>query len=268
MSQTGSPPARLPSGVSTSAPGFLFGNRPGPTPARTNLYFNDFNTYAAGDWTVTTGGTGTSALADGNGGLLVVTTDALTNDIQGNELVKKSFAFTTNSQTWFGINVKLGHATNCAFMAGFGNTFAALGPTDGVYISKAVSSATVNLIVRASSSTSATLALGTLVAGVTYTFGFYLDGKPSPTLYGYSTIPYLNGTAPGGATGNTAFGPAYFNGGNQVAIATGALSQAGTALVLPTANLVAGWAVKANTTVAQVATIDWMHAETEIVARF
>ena len=268
MSQTGSPPSRLQAGVSTSAPTFLFGNCPHPTNARTNLYFNDFNTYAAGDWTVTTGGTGTSALIDANGGQIAITTDAASADIQANQLVKKTFAFTANSQFWFGINFKLSHATNSAFMAGVSNTFAALGPTDGVYISKVAGSAVTNLIVRAGSSTSATLLLGTLVADTFYSMGFYYNGSATPTLYTYSTIPYLNGTAPGGATGNTAFGPNYFSGGSQQGAAAGPGSQAQTALTLPTANLTAGWAIKANTTVAQVATIDWFHAESEIVARF
>ncbi len=269
MSQTGSPPGRNLAGISTSAPGFLFAQVPHPTPARTHLYFNDFDTYAAGDWTVTTGGTGTSALIDANGGQIAVTTDAATNDVQGNQLAKKTFAFTANSQFWFGINFKLSHATNSAFMAGVGSSFATLAPTDGVYISKVAGSATCNVIVRASSSTSATLALGTLVADTFYTMGFYYNGTSSPSLLTYSTVPYLNGTAPGGATGNTAFGQNfYFNGGNQQGAAAGTESQAQTVLTLPTANLTAGWAIKANTTVAQVATIDWFHCESEIVARF
>ena len=268
MSQTGQVPSRFQAGLSTSAPGFLFGNLPQPTPARINLYHNDFNTYAAGDYTVTTGGTGTSALIDGNGGLLAVTTDAATSDIQGNQLVKKSFAFTSNSQFWFGINFKLSHASNSAFMAGVSNTFAALTPTDGVYLSKPAGAATMNLVIRGSS-TSTTITVGTVVADTFYTMGFYYDGKASPTVYGFSTIPYLNGTAPGGATGNTAFGYPYFNGGIQLTPAAGAGSQAGTTLAnLPTANLTMGWAIKANTTVAQVATIDWVTAAEEITARF
>ena len=271
MSQTGSPPTRLSSGVSTSATEFLFGNLPQPTPARINLYHNDFNTYAAGDWTVTTGGTGTSALIDGNGGLLAVTTSTLITDIQANQLVKKSYAFTANSQFWFGINFKINHASNTAMMAGVSNTFAALAPTDGVYFSKPAGAATMNLVIRAGS-TSTTLTVGTVVADTYYSMGFYYDGKASPTLYGFSTIPYLNGTAPFGATGNTAFGTPYFSGGNQYTPAAGAESQAGTTLAnLPTAstNLTMGWAFQAGATGATgIGTIDWVTCANEIVARF
>lgn len=267
MSQTGSPPTRHFSGLSTSAPGFAFSALPQPTPARINLYHNDFNTYAAGDWTVTAGATaGTNALADGNGGLIVNTTSAISAEIQGMEQVKKSWTFTSNSQTWFFINFKVSHATNSAFMAGLGNTFVALGPTDGVYISKAAATAAANLVVRSGSSTSATLALGTVVADTYYTMGFYSNGNG--TLYTYSTIPYLDGSAPGGATGNTAFGWPYYSGGNQLGVAVGTLSNSGTTLTLPTANLTMGWATKTNTTVAQVTTVDYVTCANEIVLRF
>src|SRR6266576_815825 len=136
MSVTGSPPLRYPSGGSTSPDHYALGNYTFRTPMRLNEYFSDFNTYAAGDWTVTAVGGGSSALSDANGGKLVVTSGASLNDIQGNQLTKKTFAFTTGSQVWFSINVALTNATNGAFMAGLGNTFAALTPTDGVYFSK------------------------------------------------------------------------------------------------------------------------------------
>lgn len=272
MSQVGSPPTRHPSGNSTSPQQFLFGNLPQSTPARLNLYHNDFNTYSAGDWTVTTGGTGTSALVDGNGGLLAVTTNNVSADIQGNQLVKKSFAFTSGSQFWFGMCFKLSHATNSSFIAGVANSLVsgtATGPTDGVYLSKAAGTAAANVIVRASSTTSATLALGNIVADTYYAMGFYFNGSvANGTLHTFSTIPYLDGTAPGGATGNTAFGYPYFNGGSIQGTAVGVLSNSGSTLTLPTANLTMGWAVKANTTIAQVATIDWVTCAEEIVARF
>ncbi len=62
-------PTRYPKGVATSAPGFLFADLGMQTPAQFYNYFNDFSTYAAGDWTVTAA-TGTSALTDAVGGKL------------------------------------------------------------------------------------------------------------------------------------------------------------------------------------------------------
>src|SRR4051812_25783 len=158
------PPTRFTSGVSTSAPSYAMGSYSFRTPARLNEYYNDFNTYAAGDFTVT-GTTGTNALIDGVGGLLAVTTDAATNDVQGFQLVKKSFAFTTGSQVWFQMNVKLANATQNAVMFGLGNSFTALTPTDGVYFSKPASSAVMAAVVRASS-TSTSVVLNTSASTV------------------------------------------------------------------------------------------------------
>jgi hypothetical protein len=259
------PAVRETSGVSTSAPGYLFNNYPYRTPARLNEYYNDFNTYAAGDWTVTTGGTGANALIDANGGQLTLTTDAATNDIQGIELTKKTFAFTTGSQVWFGCNLKIANATQSAIMFGLGNTFAALTPTDGVYFSKANASAVMGAVIRASStSTAVTLntSMSTVVAATFYSFGFWYNGVD--TLKFYSTI----GASANGANtpGN---GSGYYSGGNQIAAAAGTgYTYALTNLPATSTNLTAGIAIKAGTTVAQVATIDWFLASEEIVGRY
>lgn len=111
MPVVSAPATRETSGISTSAVNWLFGNYPFPTPPRLNEYFNDFNTYAAGDWTVTTGSTGSVGLTDGNGGLLLISSAGATNDIQAIQLVPKSFAFTTGSQMWFACNINLSSAT-------------------------------------------------------------------------------------------------------------------------------------------------------------
>ena len=68
-------------------------------------YWNDFNTYNAGDWTVAPA-TGTSALTAGLGGQLTLTTGAVSGNGQGNALNPVSFAFTPGYQTWFSINFK------------------------------------------------------------------------------------------------------------------------------------------------------------------
>jgi hypothetical protein len=230
---------------------------------RLNEYFNDFNTYAAGDWTVTSSSSGTSALTDFNGGALVVTTATSAADIQGNQLAKKSFAFTTGSQVWFSINFKLTTALTPAFMAGLANSFATLAPTDGVYFSKAASSTTMNLLIT-SGSTSTTIPVGTMADATFYTFSFYLTGAPTNTLRIYSTIPY--------AGSPTAFGQPYFNGGNQeVASASndGINTNPLTNLPPTTTLLTAGFAVKSSGgTLAGIATIDYMLASEEIIARF
>ena len=260
MSTTGSPPVRFPAGTSNSAPNYVFGNYPKSTPPRLNEYFNDFNTYAAGDWTVTATGGGTTALTTGNGGNLLLSTAGANNDVQGNELTQPTFAFTTGSQVWFSINVAIGGSvTTSAFMAGLSNTFATLAPTDGVYFSKPTGAATLNAIIRASS-TSTTIALGTMVAATAYTLSFYYDGRATPTLYFYTTI---------GMSAPTAYSAPYFSGGNQVIASASSDPAATNALTnLPTAALTAGLAIKATTAAVRTATVDYILAAEEIIGRF
>ena len=262
MSTTGSPPVRFPSGVATSPKGYVFGEYPqGLTPPRVNEYFNDFNTYAAGDWTVTAT-TGTSALIDANGGKLVQTTAASASDTQAQQLVKKSYAFTAGAQLWFSINVALNDVTNTAFAAGMTNSISALTPTDGVYFNKLTATNVLNAVIRAAS-VSTTIPLGVLAINTPYTLSFYYDGKPTPTLYFFTTI---------GLATPTAFAQPYFSGGNQIngeASADGANPNTLVNLPPPSTLLDLGFGI-ASTAVASVktATVDYVLGSCEILTRF
>ena len=75
-----------------------------------------------------------------------------------------------------------------------------------------------NLIVRAGSSTSATLLLGTLVADTFLLDRLLLQRQgATPTLYTYSTIPYLNWHGAGEPDRRFLVGPNYFAGGSSKA---------------------------------------------------
>ena len=263
MSVTGSPPVRYPSGSSTSPVGYAFGNYSFRTPMRLNEFFTDFNTYNSGDWTVTAGSSGTVALTDFNGGAIVVTTATSAADVEAIQLKNKSFAFTTGSQVWFSCNFKLTTATTPALMFGLANSFTTLAPTDGVYFSKVAGSTTLNLIIQASS-TSTTIAVGTMADATQYTFSYWYDGNPTARLAIFSTIPYAG--AP------TAFSVPYFSGGNQEVASASAETGATNSLVnLPTPStlLTAGFALKSSGgTLAGIGTIDYFLASEEIIARF
>lgn len=248
-------PVRYPSGVATSPPKFLYGNFPAPTPPRVAQYFNDFSTYAAGDWTVTAS-TGTTALTSGAGGKIIQSTAASNNDVQANEQVTTSWQFIAGAQLWFNINVALSDATSSLFLAGLANTFATMAPTDGVYFSKAAASTTLNLIVR-KASTSTTIAVGTMANATAYSLGFYYDGKESPTLYVYSSI---------GLPANNAFGQPYYPGG--VVVAAAGAESANVLTNLPTAALTLGFGVKAGAVAIKTSTVDYVLAAQEVVARF
>lgn len=255
-------PTRYQSGVATSPREYLYGNYPAPTPPRIYEYFNDFSVYAAADWTVTSTSTGTSALAAGNGGLLVQTTAASNNDIQANQLTVTSFAFAGGQQVWFNINVALSDATASLFLAGLANDFATMAPTDGVYFSKAAASTTLNLILR-KSSTSTTIAIGTMANATSYSLGFYYNGNPNATLFAYSSI---------GLASNVAYGQPYYPGGIIVAAAgatpAGFSAPTNPLTNLPTAALTMGFGVKAGAAAIKTSTVDYVLAAQEITARF
>ena len=73
------------SGVTNVTADSTFGKVKAPDPTKYHMYHNDFDTYLASDWTITTteGGSGNAseALGDGDGGLLVITNDDADDDL-------------------------------------------------------------------------------------------------------------------------------------------------------------------------------------------
>jgi hypothetical protein len=180
--------SRLPSGLSTAPPETVWGQFYQPYPMAGYSYANDFSTYAAGDWTVTSTNSGTSALIDGEGGQIALTTGATATNYQANELVKKSFYMVTGYRHWFQISFKVSNATNTAIYAGWIDTLAGpLAPGSGVYFYKANGSTTMNLIMNNATVTSS-LAVGTIAASTWYNVGWYYDGASNPSLKVYSSI--------------------------------------------------------------------------------
>jgi hypothetical protein len=180
--------SRLPNGLTTAPPDTLFGSYQWPGPVDLYAYSNDFSTYAAGDWTVTSTNSGTSALADGEGGLLVQTTGATSTNYQANQLAKKSFYFVSGYRHWFWINFKLSDVAHTLFLAGLVDTLAGpMTPGSGIYFSKTDASTTLNLILN-SASTTTTIAVGTIAAATAYSVGYYYDGRSSPSLRVFSSI--------------------------------------------------------------------------------
>lgn len=187
--------SRFPGGVSTVIPQSLFGQLPIPSPFTVYEYHNDFSTYAAGDWVVTTTNSGTSALTDGEGGKLLLTTGATGTNYQANELAKLSYYFTTGYRHWFEINFKLSDTAHTLFQAGWVDTLAGpMAPASGVYFEKTDTSTTLNLILN-NATVKTTIAVSTIAASTAYTVGWYYNASPNPTLYVYSsaglTLPNL-----------------------------------------------------------------------------
>ena len=170
------------SGVTNVGTDSTLGKLKAPAPHKYHTYFNDFDTYLASDWTITTteDGTGsaTEALADGDGGLLLVTNAAGDNDKDFFQLVKEGFKYEAGKQLAFHMRFKTNDATQTDIVAGLQLTDTSpLDVTDGIFFLKADGAATISFIVE-KNSTQSTLTLPNSLADDTFmTLGFVYDPK-------------------------------------------------------------------------------------------
>jgi len=133
------------------------------------------------NWTVTlveTGGAeSTVALADGVGGLLLITTDAFDNDGVNMQVTKEAFKLASGKPCYFGTRLKISEATQSDFLVGLCITDTDLlgAMTDGVYFRKVDGSTSVNFVLE-KNSTETTGAVHTAVADTYVILEFYFDG--------------------------------------------------------------------------------------------
>ena len=170
------------SGVTNVGTDSTLGKLKAPAPHKYHQYFNDFDTYLASDWTITTteDGTGSAseALADGDGGVLLVTNAAGDNDHDFFQLVKEGFKFESGKQIGFQVRFKTNDATQTDIVAGLQLTDTTpLDVTDGIFFLKSDGAATISFIVE-KDSTQSTLTLPNSLADDTFmTLGFIYDPK-------------------------------------------------------------------------------------------
>ena len=170
------------SGVTNISADGTLGKLKAPAPHKYHAYFNDFDTYLASDWTITTteDGTGsaTEALTDGDGGILLVTNAAGDNDHDFFQLVKEGFKYESGKQLAFNIRFKTNDATQSDIVAGLQLTDTSpLDVTDGMFFLKSDGAATITFVVE-KDSTQSTLDLPNSLADDTFmTLGFVYDPK-------------------------------------------------------------------------------------------
>lgn len=146
----------------------------------THRYFNDFDTFTAAEWTITTteagAGSATEALGDGDGGLLVITNDNADNDADFFQKVGESFRFETGKELWFSSRFKVSDATESDVVIGLQITDTSpLDVTDGVFFLKVDGSTTVNLIVE-KNNTSTSTTVTTLANDTFVTLSYLYNG--------------------------------------------------------------------------------------------
>lgn len=172
---------RFPYGLTNVGETDLFADMVQPDPTLFHTYFNDFDTYTAGDWTVTETDSGaTQALTAGDGGLLLITNTAADNDLVALQKNPAAFTFTAGKKTFFRCRFKVSDATQSDLIFGLQVVDTTpLDVTDGIYFLKADGAATVDFICRKNASTGSTSAsaVATMANDTFIELGFYYDGQ-------------------------------------------------------------------------------------------
>lgn len=173
-------PKRFTNGVTNVASDKPMGQLLILDPTSVHKFFDDFDKYAAGDWIVTETQAGaTQALADGDGGQLLLTNSGTDDDVVALQLAKESFTIESGKKAWFTARIKGSAATEMDWLVGLHVTDTspiASGPSDGVYFRKDDGDTNIDIAVVASS---ATVAEVNGIATATTSFvrlDFYFDG--------------------------------------------------------------------------------------------
>lgn len=174
-------PVRFPYGLSTERRQQTFGNYGNPSPRLYHEDFDDFDRFAAAEWTITrVGTTPTEALIDENGGILQLTTVASAASSTFLQKVGASFLPTVGKQLWFSTRFKVSDAADSTFAVGLQFTDTTpLDVLDGIYFLKAAASTAITLVCRKDATTGSitTPTVATLVSDTYIELGYYYDGK-------------------------------------------------------------------------------------------
>lgn len=185
-------PTRFNNGVTNVTKENILGQLKELDPTQLHTYFNDFDTYNASDWTITTteagAGSATEALTDADGGVLLITNDAADNDNDFFNKVGESFKFESGKKLFFKARFKVSDATQSDIVFGLQITDTTpLAVSDGVYFLKDDGDANLDFYVTKNSTSSIATAITTLADDTYITIAFYYNGVDS--------VKYAAGTA-------------------------------------------------------------------------
>ncbi|MGH7744176.1 MAG: hypothetical protein ACREQ5_05065 [Candidatus Dormibacteria bacterium] len=218
-----------------------------------HLFEDDFDQISTEAYTATKTGNGTIAVAAGDGGLALFTTNSsspATTDIASLQVATAGFSLTLGKKQFALTRLQLSSATNAAFLFGLiQQSTTPFTVTDGIYFSKA-SGALNNLnIISAVGGVFTTVAIPTSAYTLANTtnldLGFYVDRKG--TIYAFVGAQLVGWLAQSG-TGSSV--------GSRGAVAS-------MAPALTTANLTPTIAIQSGTAASSTMTVDFLMAAKE-----
>ena len=182
-----SSPARFPFGLGTAKKNTTFGEYGNPSPRVYHEDFDDFNRFAAAEWTITrVGTTPTEALVDEAFGVLQLSTVASASSSTFLQKVGASFLPVFGKELWVSTRFKVSDASDTAFAFGLQVTDTTpLDVTDGIYFLKAAASTSVSLICRKNATTGSIsqAAVATMASDTYIELGYYYNGKSTLNIF-------------------------------------------------------------------------------------
>ena len=161
-----------------------------PVPAGNTSYgyFNDFMTYTAGEWTITTteagSGNASEALTSSAGGALLLTNDDADDDLDFLQLKGESFSLSSSKRAFFETRLKVSDATQSDWVVGLHITDTSpLDVTDGIFFIKADGSTGIDFVVEKDNSNTTTSDVATNADDTFITLAWYIDPNASKVYY-------------------------------------------------------------------------------------
>jgi hypothetical protein len=171
-------------GVSNQTVGNPLYDYPYLDPFKYYTYSNDFFTYHADEWTITTteAGTGsaTEAVTSQAGGALLITNAAGDNDLDFFNLKGEAFKFVSTKRMFFKAKFKVSDATQSDVVMGLTITDTTpLDTTDGIFFQKDDGDTNIDFHIEKDNSATSNAAIGTLADDTFITVAFAYDPNTS-----------------------------------------------------------------------------------------
>ncbi len=178
--------SRTPNGLTNAAPHQTMGDAGVLDPSWAHSDFDDFDRYAAGDWTVSVTGTGGVTQTPVDGGAILLSTSAGIADLVYMQRAVASNKLTAGKDVFFKFSGILSDVTASVFHCGLIATSATpLAANDGVYITKATGQAGLSLVSKIGgvATTVAFPSSEVLINATKFELGIHIDSQGNVFAY-------------------------------------------------------------------------------------
>ena len=194
------PTTHFRNGVSNQIPGNPLFEYPYLDPFKYYSYVNDFFTYHADEWTITTteGGSGNAseALTSQAGGALLITNDDADDDNDFFNLKGESFKYVAGKNMFFKAKFKVSDATQSDFVMGLHITDTSpLDVTDGIFFISADGDAGLDFQVEKDNTATTTEDVATMADDTFITVSWFIDANRDAVYYSINNAAPLKSAA-------------------------------------------------------------------------